>query len=218
CFKYASKAHPDLFNTQSPAGIKVSAHPISIDAYDFEQSVLKENVQKMTTEIRNVFANQRIILSVDRLDYSKGILERLEAFRLLLRDYPRYREKLVLLMLVVPSRSDVPSYEEHKRKVDELVGNINSDYATLEWRPVHYYYQQVNRDTLCAYYAASDVCLVTSLRDGLNLVSKEYVACRTENTGVLVLSEMAGAAEELTYALKIHPYDIRQMVVAISYA
>jgi len=218
CFKYASKAHPDLFNTQSPAGIKVSAHPISIDAYDFEQSVLKENVQKMTTEIRNVFANQRIILSVDRLDYSKGILERLEAFRLLLRDYPRYREKLVLLMLVVPSRSDVPSYEEHKRKVDELVGNINSEYATLEWRPVHYYYQQVNRDTLCAYYAASDVCLVTSLRDGLNLVSKEYVACRTENTGVLVLSEMAGAAEELTYALKIHPYDIRQMVVAISYA
>src|SRR5690606_19318875 len=151
-------------------------------------------------------------------DYSKGILERLEAFRLLLKDFQQYREKLVLLMLVVPSRSDVPSYEEHKRKVDELVGNINSEYASLGWRPVHYYYQQVNRDTLCAYYAAADVCLVTSLRDGLNLVSKEYVACRTKNNGVLILSEMVGAAEELTYALKIHPYDIKQMVVAMVYA
>jgi len=218
CLKYASKAHPDLFNTHSSLGTKVSAHPISIDAFDFSQTVQKNAVQTMTREIHDVFANQRIILSVDRLDYSKGILERLEAFRLLLKDFPQYREKLVLLMLVVPSRSDVPSYEEHKRKVDELVGNINSEYASLGWRPVHYYYQQVNRDTLCAYYAAADVCLVTSLRDGLNLVSKEYVACRTKNNGVLILSEMAGAAEELTYALKIHPYDIKQMVVAIAYA
>lgn len=218
CFKYASKAHPDLFNTHSSSGIKISAHPISIDAFDFSQTVQKDSVKKLTDEIHEVFANQRIILSVDRLDYSKGILERLEAFRLLLKDFPKYREKLVLLMLVVPSRSDVPSYEEHKRKVDELVGSINSQYASLGWRPVHYYYQQVNRDTLCAYYAAADVCLVTSLRDGLNLVSKEYVACRTNNTGVLILSEMAGAAAELTYALKIHPYDIKQMVVAMVYA
>lgn len=218
CLKYASKAHPDLFNTHAPLGIKVSAHSISIDAFDFSQTVQKNSVQKMKSEIHDIFADQRIILSVDRLDYSKGILERLEAFRLLLKDFPQYREKLVLLMLVVPSRSEVPSYEEHKRKVDELVGNINSEYASLGWRPVHYYYQQVNRDTLCAYYAAADVCLVTSLRDGLNLVSKEYVACRTNNTGVLILSEMAGAAEELTYALKIHPYDIKQMVVAMVYA
>ncbi|MEG1022787.1 MAG: trehalose-6-phosphate synthase, partial [Myroides sp.] len=166
--------------------MKVSAHPISIDAFDFSQTVQKDAVKKMSQEIHDVFANQRIILSVDRLDYSKGILERLEAFRLLLKDFPQYREKLILLMLVVPSRSDVPSYEEHKRKVDELVGNINSEYASLGWRPVHYYYQQVNRDTLCAYYAAADVCLVTSLRDGLNLVSKEYVACRQNNNGVLI--------------------------------
>lgn len=218
CLKYASKSHADIFNTYLPNEIKVSAHPISIDAFDFSQTVQKPSVQKMTHEIQNVFANQRIILSVDRLDYSKGILERLEAFKLLLHDYPQYHEKLVLLMLVVPSRSDVPSYEEHKRKVDELVGNINAEYASLGWRPVHYYYQQMDRDTLCAHYAAADVCLVTSLRDGLNLVSKEYVACRTNNTGVLILSEMAGAAEELTYALKIHPYDIKQMVVAIVYA
>ncbi len=218
CFKYASNVNPDRFNAHATDGIKVSAHPISIDAFDFSQTVQKTSVQKATHEIQNIFANQRIILSVDRLDYSKGILERLEAFKLLLHDFPQYREKLVLFMLVVPSRSDVPSYEEHKRKVDELVGNINAEYASLGWRPVHYHYQQVTRDTLCAYYAAADVCLVTSLRDGLNLVSKEYVACRTNNTGVLVLSEMAGAAEELTYALKIHPYDIKQMVVALAYA
>src|SRR5690606_28356159 len=146
-------------------------HPISIDTYDFEQSVLKENVQKMTTEIRNVFANQRIILSVDRLDYSKGILERLEALRLLLLDYPRYREKLGLLMLVVSSRSDVSYYKYHTRMVYELVVIIDSEYATLEWRPVHYYYHQVHMGPLSACYAASDVCIVTTLRDALHLVS-----------------------------------------------
>src|SRR5690606_41169332 len=88
----------------------------------------------------------------------------------------------------------------------------------LNWRPVHYYYQQMDRETLCAYYAASDFCLITSLRDGLNLVSKEYVACRNNNDGVLILSEMTGAANELKYALQVHPYDIRQMVSSIVYA
>src|SRR5690606_13397934 len=110
------------------------------------------------------------------------------------------------------------SYEKHKKKVDELVGNINAMFAVPEWRPVHYYYQHFDRETLCAYYSTADVCLITSLRDGLNLVSKEYVACRNANNGVLILSEMAGSANELQTALKVHPYDTKQIKEAVNYA
>lgn len=219
-FKQACKlyAENNTKDAKQATYTKITHHPISIDAFTFSNTADKPVVQSKIQDIKKVFKNQQIILSVDRLDYSKGILERLEAFSQLLNDHPKYCENVVLVMLVVPSRFDVPSYEEHKKKVDELVGNINSKYSTLNWRPVHYYYQQMDRETLCAYYAASDFCLITSLRDGLNLVSKEYVACRNNNDGVLILSEMTGAANELKYALKVHPYDIRQMVSSIVYA
>lgn len=218
CERYASPKYIDDVTQTLLPSIKIAAHPISIDAFSFEQTAKKSSVLNRSEEIRKVFHNQKIFLSVDRLDYSKGILERLAAFNLLLQDFPKYRGQVVLIMLIVPSRSEVPSYEEHKRKVDEMVGKINAEFANLDWRPVHYHYQQTDRDELCAYYKAADICLITSLRDGLNLVSKEYIACQTNNEGVLILSEMAGAAEELRYALKVHPYNIKQMVMSISYA
>lgn len=197
---------------------KISFHPISIDADSFSQTSDTEKVKAIAEKIQKAFHPFQIILSVDRLDYSKGVLERLSAYKELLTDYPSYHKKIVLVMIIVPSRTNVPSYENHKKKVDELVGNINAMFATPEWRPVHYYYQHFDRETLCAYYSSADVCLITSLRDGLNLVSKEYIACRNANSGVLILSEMAGASHELTHALKVHPYDTHQVKEAINYA
>ncbi len=197
---------------------KISFHPISIDAQGFSLTADNEDVKQQALKIEEAFHPYKIILSVDRLDYSKGVLERLVAFKELLTDYPHYRNKIVLVMIVVPSRTNVPSYEKHKRKVDELVGNINALFATPQWRPINYYYQHFDRESLCAYYATADVCLITSLRDGLNLVSKEYVACRNSNNGILILSEMAGAAQELKHAFKVHPYHSGQIKEAINYA
>jgi len=197
---------------------KISFHPISIDAQEFSLTTSTEKVKNTVQKMSDAFDPFKIILSVDRLDYSKGVLERLAAYKELLMDHPEYRSKIVLVMIIVPSRTNVASYENHKKKVDELVGNINAMFATPEWRPINYYYQHFDRETLCAYYATADVCLITSLRDGLNLVSKEYVACRNSNTGVLILSEMAGAAKELKYALKVHPYDTTQIKEAVNYA
>lgn len=207
-----------LKNNTSDTSHKISFHPISIDAQEFSLTAETENVKQLARKITLAFEPQKIILSVDRLDYSKGVLERLIAFKELLEDYPHYRNKIALVMIVVPSRTNVPSYEKHKRKVDELVGNINAMFATPEWHPINYYYQNFDREALCAYYAAADVCLITSLRDGLNLVSKEYVACRNSSTGILILSEMAGAAQELKFALKVHPYDSAQIKEAVNYA
>ena len=173
--RYASSNYLDSVSGTLSNNIKITSHPISIDAFSFSQTAKKDTVKKRCAEIKEVFKNQHIFLSVDRLDYSKGILERLKAFNLLMEDFPQYQGKVVLVMLIVPSRSDVPSYEEHKRKVDEMVGKINARFANLDWRPVHYHYQQTDRDELCAYYEAADICLITSLRDGLNLVSKNIL-------------------------------------------
>ena len=197
---------------------RISFHPISIDAQEFSLTASSSEVNDIVEKIKMAFDSCKIILSVDRIDYSKGVLERLSAFKQLLKEYPEYHSKIVLIMIVVPSRTNVLSYKKHKKKVDELVGNINAIFATPEWRPVHYYYKHFDRETLCAYYATADICLITSLRDGLNLVSKEYVACRNNSNGILILSEMAGAAQELKYALKVHPYDTGQIKSAIHYA
>lgn len=197
---------------------KVSHHPISIDAHAFSEMADSPPVQEKGNRLRTNYKGQKIILSVDRLDYSKGILERLSAFRELLSTHKEYHGNIVLVMIIVPSRTDVLSYRQHKQQVDELVGSINAAFADPLWRPVHYYYHSMDRETLCAYYSVADICLVTSLRDGLNLVAKEYIACRNNDDGVLVLSEMAGASEELRYALKIHPYDRNQVASALHYA
>jgi len=188
--------------------IRVDAIPIGVDYNRLATATKRKAVQKQVQFYKEEFAGGKILLSIDRLDFSKGILQRLQAFRRFLQLNPDYMQKVTLVMVVVPSRDTVESYARLKREVDELVGNINSQYSTLTWRPILYLYKSQDFDTLCALYHLADVCLVTPLRDGMNLVSKEYVACSVDNRGVLVLSEMAGAAESLTQALRVNPFDI----------
>ena len=138
-----------------------------------------------------------MILSIDRLDYTKGVVNRIKAFDLFLTKYPQYQEKVRLVMLTVPSRSDVPEYMRLKKETDEVVGRINGKYATVNWTPIWYYYREMNFDDLIDLYMTSDIAMITPVRDGMNLVAKEFVSTRVSGDGVLILSEMAGASKEL---------------------
>lgn len=197
---------------------KVSYHPISIDANYFKDLLQTRQGIINHKKLSDIYKNKKVILSVDRLDYCKGLIERLKAINSLLEEYPKYIENLIFVMIVVPSRINVEHYENHKLLVDQWVGKINSKFSTENWRPIQYFYQQFTPEQLVGYYGRADICLITSLRDGLNLVSKEYIACRHSDDGTLILSEMAGAAKELQYAIKVHPYDIVQIKEAILYA
>src|SRR5690606_38231485 len=140
--------------------------------------------------------DQKLLLSIDRLDYSKGILQRLQAFELFLRENPEQRERVSLIMIMVPSREEVPQYRELKEEIDTLVGRSNSKYSTFKWVPVHYFYRSFPLEELSAFYCMAHIALVTPLRDGMNLVCKEFVASKVKKRGVLILSEMAGASKE----------------------
>ncbi|MCG6162245.1 trehalose-6-phosphate synthase [Leptospira bandrabouensis] len=151
------------------------------------------------------FSGKKIVLSVDRLDYSKGVHKRLEAFQWFLNKYPEWSEKVILLMIVVPSRENVEKYSEMRDQIEGMIGRINGLFGTLDWNPIVYLYKSFSFEDLVALYGASDVGLVTTLRDGMNLVAKEYLASQVDNEGVLILSEMAGAAKELGEAILINP-------------
>ena len=152
------------------------------------------------------------MLGSDRLDYSKGIPERLRAFREALERYPEMRSRVVLIQIVVPSRVEIPRYHEFKGRIDRLVGDINGRFSTSTWIPVQYHFRGLDRLNLLAHYRACDIAFVTPLKDGMNLVAKEYCACRTNEDGALILSQFAGAAEQLKPdALLVNPYDIEQM-------
>jgi trehalose 6-phosphate synthase/phosphatase len=153
-------------------------------------------------------AHEHIVLGVDRLDYTKGIVERLKAFERLLENHPEHRNTVTLIQLAVPSRADVSEYRQLKREIDRLVGLINGRFGTATWTPIRYLYRSLPQDKLCALYRDADVALITPLRDGMNLVAKEYVACQAADPGVLVLSHMAGAAETMAEALLVNPYNI----------
>ncbi len=153
-------------------------------------------------------SQEQVVLGVDRLDYTKGIPERLMAFQRLLEDYPEHRNTTTLIQLAVPSRADVSEYRNLKREIDRVVGLINGRFGTATWTPIRYLYRSVPQDRLCGLYRDADVALVTPLRDGMNLVAKEYVACQVVNPGVLVLSHMAGAAETMAESLLVNPYNI----------
>ncbi len=152
---------------------------------------------------------------MDRLDYSKGISNRLEGYELFLESNPEYHGKVALLMVVVPSRIGVVQYDLMKRQIEELVGKINGRFGRVGWTPVVYQYRHVPFSSLAALYAVSDVCLVTPLRDGMNLVAKEYVATKADGGGVLILSEMAGAAKELPEAIIINPNNRAEIAGAL---
>ncbi len=192
----------------------VDAFPMGIDYQKFVKLTSHVRVQRNIVKARQSVREARMILSVDRLDYSKGILQRLQAFDLFLKNHPEYKEKVSLFMVVVPSRDRVPQYKALKREIDRTVSNINARYQTLGWQPIFYLYRSITPELLSALYQTADVCLVTPLRDGMNLVSKEYVASRTDGKGVLILSEMAGASKELSEAIIINPNDVAQLADA----
>ena len=188
--------------------IKVSAYPLGIDFGMFDE---------LARSGRDGAGDQdlRIILGVDRLDYTKGIPERIKAFELLLEKHPEYRERVVLVQVAVPSRSEVPEYRELKREIDELVGSVDGRFATPTWSPIRYLFRTLSRKALVDLYRQADVALVTPLRDGMNLVAKEFVACQTDDPGVLVLSRFTGAAETMREAVRVNPYDRPQVAEAI---
>ena len=195
--------------------IVVEAFPMGIDYDKFENLTQHAKVARYSAAFKESQKDLKIILTIDRLDYSKGIIQRLQALELLLQLHPEYIEQVVLYMIVVPSRDTVPQYRELRDRIDQLVGNINSRFRTMNWVPVHYFYKSFSVEFLSALYSTSDICLVTPMRDGMNLVSKEYVASRTNNDGVLILSEMAGASKELNDALIVNPNNIGEIMRAI---
>jgi trehalose 6-phosphate synthase/phosphatase len=189
--------------------VTLEARPIGIIPEPWEQRVTEDPVvRRRIGEIRRGHADRRLVIAVDRLDYTKGIPERLRAFRHFLDSRPSWRGAVTLIQVAVPSREGIPRYAALRREVNELVGEINGDLGTAEWTPVTYLRRSVTMRELAALYAAADVGWVASLRDGMNLVAKEYVACQRERAGVLLLSEFAGAAGEMGEALRVNPYDV----------
>ena len=196
--------------------IKVDSFPMGIDYKKFKNAAHdhgvkeKSNLQKRLDSHKASAPDTKLILSIDRLDYSKGIAKRINAFEYFLNKYPEYKEKVRLIILAVPSRSNVPQYKLLKREIDELVGRINGELATVNWTPIWYFYRSLPFENLIDLYTSSDIAWLTPLRDGMNLVAKEYIATRTDKTGVLILSEMAGSAYEMNEALLINPNNFEE--------
>jgi trehalose 6-phosphate synthase/phosphatase len=195
--------------------LMVDAFPMGIDYDKYAEVAESEETRKREKMYRASFRDQKVILSIDRLDYSKGIPQRLKAFESFLKQYPQFQEKVSLLMIVVPSRDSVGKYKELKEEVDEMVGRINGTYGSMTWKPISYFYRSFPLESLSAFYRMADVGLVTPIRDGMNLVCKEYIASKTDQRGVLILSEMAGASKELSDAILINPNDEKQFVEAL---
>jgi trehalose 6-phosphate synthase/phosphatase len=196
--------------------IRVGHFPIGIDFDSFEYGAKSQAVAQKSQQLRASFPDCQLILGSDRLDYSKGIPERLRAFRTALERYPELRGRVVLIQVVVPSRVDIPKYHEFKQRIDRLVGDINGRFSTSTWWPVQYHFRSLDRDDLIAHYRACDIAFITPLKDGMNLVAKEYCACSIHQDGVLILSQFAGAAEQLKPdALLVNPYDVEQMADTI---
>ncbi|MBV8251109.1 MAG: bifunctional alpha,alpha-trehalose-phosphate synthase (UDP-forming)/trehalose-phosphatase [Chitinophaga sp.] len=195
--------------------IVVETFPMGIDEKNYATLGMHPIVRANMAQLHEAFKTEKMILSIDRLDYSKGILQRLEAFERLLELYPQYIEKVFLYMIVVPSRDTVPQYKQLREDIDQKVGHINARFRTLNWHPVQYFYRSFPVEMLSALYNFADICLVTPMRDGMNLVSKEYVASRINNDGVLILSEMAGASKELVDAILVNPNNVGAMREAI---
>jgi trehalose 6-phosphate synthase len=201
--------------------VSTATHPISIDAAGLRQRAESEAIARTLGRLRTQFAHRRVLVGVDRLDYTKGIVERLRAIELLLERRPDLRGRLSVLQIAVPSRGDIREYRELRAEVEQVVGRINGRFTNPgQDVPVHYLYRGVGSSQLLAYYGVADVCLVTPLCDGMNLVSKEFVVCQRAvgGAGVLVLSEFAGAAEELPEALPCNPFDVEGLSGTIELA
>lgn len=195
--------------------VHVDAFPMGINYEQYHEAPALPVVREKSAMLREKLSDKQVILSVDRLDYSKGILHRLEGYAQFLENNPEYHEQVSLAMIVVPSRDNVEMYAELKAKIDQAIGEINGRYARLGWSPIFYFYRSFSFEELIAMYDIADIALVTPLRDGMNLVAKEYLAAKRDQPGVLILSEMAGASIELQDALIINPNDKDEIEKAI---
>jgi alpha,alpha-trehalose-phosphate synthase [UDP-forming] len=191
--------------------IQVKSFPISIDFMQIETMASSEEIQKKVKKLKEDYGEQKIGLSVNRLDYSKGILENLESIRLFFEKYPAYKKRFCFIQIAAPTRTEVPEYQKMKEEIDQAVGRINGFLAEDNWVPIHYFYRSFPMDDILPYFILADVAMVTPLRDGMNLVAKEYCAAKIDLNGVLLLSEFTGAASELKEAMLINPFYIEHV-------
>ncbi|EEH22295.1 alpha,alpha-trehalose-phosphate synthase [UDP-forming] [Paracoccidioides brasiliensis Pb03] len=198
--------------------IAVGAFPIGIDPDKFSEGLKKEKVQKRIAALEQKFQGVKLMVGVDRLDYIKGVPQKLHALEVFLTDHPEWIGKVVLVQVAVPSRQDVEEYQNLRAVVNELVGRINGKFGTVEFMPIHFMHKSVNFDELIALYAVSDVCVVSSTRDGMNLVSYEYIATQKKRHGCLVLSEFAGAAQSLNGSIIVNPWNTEELANAFQEA
>ncbi|MCK9160781.1 MAG: bifunctional alpha,alpha-trehalose-phosphate synthase (UDP-forming)/trehalose-phosphatase [Bacteroidaceae bacterium] len=195
--------------------VYVNAFPMGINYKKYNDAPKTAIAKKINKELCQNYGKRKLILSVDRLDYSKGIIHRIKGFAQFLKHHPEYHDKVSMIMVTVPSRDKVIRYAQLKKQIDESISSINGVYSTINWTPIHYFYHSLPFEELTALYHRADIGLITPLRDGMNLVSKEYLAAKRDNPGVLILSEMAGAAIELSEAIIINPNDINQIEESI---
>ena len=197
----------------------VGAFPISIDTAAVAELARRAEPSSQSVRLSNSLNGRKLIMGVDRLDYTKGLVERMEAFRQLLTSYPAYRGNVVLLQIAPPSRVDLADYQQMRRLTESIAGHINGSFAEFDWSPVRYLNRGFKRQTLMGFLRRSDVALVTPLRDGMNLVAKEFVAAQSaDDPGVLILSRFAGAARELDGAIIVNPYDIEGVAETLAKA
>jgi trehalose 6-phosphate synthase/phosphatase len=208
-----SAAQVDRLHWQGRS-VRLSVLPMGVDAAAFARLAEAPEVLDQVASLRASGGEQQLMVGIDRLDYTKGIPRRLLAFERLLQDHPELRERARLIQVSVPSRTNVEAYQDFREQMDTLIGRINGSFATPSWTPIHYMFRGISEPEVVALYRAAHVMVVTPIRDGMNLVAKEFVAARPDEDGVLVLSEFAGAASELAEAVHVNPYDIDGMAAA----
>ncbi|ANB12848.1 alpha,alpha-trehalose-phosphate synthase (UDP-forming) TPS1 [Sugiyamaella lignohabitans] len=195
--------------------VTVGAFPIGIDADSFINGLKQPDVQARIDTLEKKFGDTKIIVGVDRLDYIKGVPQKFHAFEIFLEEHPEWIGKVVFVQVAVPSRQDVEEYQNLRAVVNELVGRINGKFGSVEFTPIHFLHKSIDFKELISLYAVSDVCLVSSTRDGMNLVSYEYVACQEKKNGALILSEFTGAAQSLNGSIIVNPWNTDEMSTAI---
>ncbi len=198
---------------------RVDYFPMGIDCQRFTQAFKNKKVKEKIYKIKNKIGKRTIILSIDRLDYTKGICQRLKAFNLFLNQFPQFKKNVTLFLVVVPSgNQNIKEYQVLKKEIEQLVSEINGKYGTLDWIPIHYFYRPLSFEFLCVLYLVAEVALLTPFRDGMNLIAKEFLISKTEGKGVLILSETAGVAEELVEAIIVNPNNVKEIALAIKEA
>lgn len=209
--------HEGTINIDGRA-VEIAAHPLGISVEDVRGYAYSSAAETRVADLMRDMRGRQILLGVDRLDYTKGLPLKLEAFRTVLSDYPKWRDSIVLIQVAVPSRTNIESYRAQKAEVERLVGDINGAFGRPGRVPIHYIYRSIPSAELGALYRVADIAVVTPLRDGMNLVAKEYVAAHSDAPGVLVLSEFAGAATELGEAIRVNPHDVEGTAAALNQA